>query len=52
MEIRAGDRVYIPELSAWDQENYEYGWDYGMDYYMDKEATVEMVSQRGYILRY
>lgn len=49
MEIRAGDRVYIPELSEWDQENYEYGWDYGMDYYMGKEATVEMVSQRGYI---
>lgn len=30
MEFRAGDRVYIPELSEWDQENYEYGWDYGI----------------------
>lgn len=49
MEFRAGDRVYIPELSEWDQENYEYGWDYGMDSYMGKEATVEMVSQREYI---
>ena len=37
MEFRAGDHVYIPELSEWDQENYEYGWDYGMDCYMVKK---------------
>lgn len=49
MEFRAGDHVYIPELSEWDQENYEYGWDYGMDCYMGKEATVELVTNEGYI---
>lgn len=49
MEFRAGDHIYIPELSEWDKTDYEYGWDRPMNKYCDKEATVELVTNKGYI---
>lgn len=49
MTFRAGDRVYIPSLTYYEKELYEFGWNHEMNAYCGEETTITMVDNDGSI---